>query len=66
MDFGNKKPVCVVNGTDGNIFAIITLVVRTLKRYGKLKEAKHFMNQAMKSNSYDDVLNLCTEYVEVE
>jgi hypothetical protein len=44
------KPNCKLVGTDGNVFAIIGTVSRTLKRAGQ---------------PYDDVLALCWEYVEV-
>jgi hypothetical protein len=61
-----NKPVCKLVGTDGNVFAIIGTVAKTLKRAGLHDKAKEFTTNAMNSESYDDVLCLCFEYVEVE
>jgi hypothetical protein len=60
------KPVCKLVGTDGNVFSIIGKVSTTLKRSGEHDKAKEFMTRAMASHSYEDVLCLCSEYVEVE
>jgi hypothetical protein len=60
------KPVCQLTGTDGNAFAIIGKVSDTLKRAGLRQESKEFTEKAMSSESYDEVLSLCFEYVEVK
>lgn len=60
------KPVCKLVGTDGNVFSIIGAVSKTLKRAGQPEKAKEFQNKAFSSGSYDAVLQLCMEYVEVE
>ena len=54
-------------GEDGNVFNIIGLVSRALKR-GKVPavEVSKFQNAAFTSESYDAVLRLCMEWVEVE
>ena len=62
----NEKPACKLVGTDGNVFAIIGNVSRVLKRAGQSDKASEFQKRAMSSGSYDDVLALCFEYVEVE
>ena len=59
------KPKCKLVGTDGNVFAIIGNVSKTLKRAGMADKAKEFTKKAFASGSYDEVLQLCTEYVEV-
>jgi hypothetical protein len=61
-----EKPICILTGQDGNVFNIIGLVSRTLKRAGQADKAREFVDRAMKSKSYDDVLALCWDYVEVE
>ena len=61
-----EKPPCVLLGTDGNVFSIIGAVSKCLKRAGQPDAAKEFATRAMKSHSYDAVLQLCFEYVEVE
>jgi hypothetical protein len=54
-------------GENGNVFNIIGLVSRALKR-GKVpaSEVSKFQNDAFSSPSYDAVLQLCMEWVEVE
>jgi len=53
-------------GEDGNVFNIIGKVSRELKRAGFREEAKEFQERAFKCGSYDEVLQLVFEYVEVE
>ena len=60
------KPTCELVGTDGNVFAIIGKVSRTLKQAGQADKAKEFTQKAFSSASYDAVLQLCFDYVEVE
>jgi hypothetical protein len=60
------KPICKLVGTDGNVFAIIGTVSRTLKNAEMPNEAKEFTSKAFASGSYDEVLRLCMDYVEVE
>jgi hypothetical protein len=61
-----EKPICILTGQDGNVFNVVGLVSRTLKRAGQADKAREFVDRAMKSKSYDDVLALCWDYVEVE
>lgn len=60
------KPTVQLIGEDGNVFAIIGRVSKALKRAGQREKAKEFTDKAMKSGSYDEVLRLCMDYVEVE
>lgn len=62
----SEKPTVQLTGQDGNVFNIIGIVSKALKRAGKQKEAAEFTNRAMTSSSYDAVLQLCFEYVDVE
>src|ERR1019366_7956650 len=59
------KPVCTLTGEDGNVFAIISKVSRTLNNAGQPALSKEFREKAFKAPSYSYVLNLCSEYVEV-
>ena len=61
----DAKPKCKLIGTDGNVFAIIGAVSKTLKRTGLSDEAKEFTSKAFGAGSYDEVLQLCMQYVEV-
>jgi hypothetical protein len=53
-------------GTDGNVFAIIGKVSKSLKKARLKDQAKEFQDKAFNSGSYDEVLSLCMEYVEIE
>ena len=54
----NLKPKCKLIGIDGNVFIIIGAVNKTLEKAG-------LNDKAMQQESYDDVLRLCFEYVDV-
>lgn len=61
----SKRPICKLTGTDGNVFAIIGNVSSVLKKAGQADKAKEFCTRAFASASYDAVLQLCGEYVDV-
>lgn len=60
-----NKPLCRLTGTDGNVFAIIGKVISTLKKFNQRDKALEFASKAMEQKSYDDVLKLVLQYVEV-
>jgi hypothetical protein len=53
------------NGTDGNVFSIIGTVSKALKNAGYKEEAKAFTQEAFSQKSYDDVLSLVCDTVNV-
>ncbi len=59
------KPRCRLVGTDGNVFAIIGRVRRRLIDAGRPDAADEFSRRAHGAASYDEVLRLCFEYVDV-
>lgn len=61
----NILPKCKLVGTDGNVFSIIGRVSQALQRAGQRDKATEFQKRAFESHSYDAVLTLCHEYVEV-
>ena len=61
-----RKPPCRLVGGDGNAFAIIGRVGKALKRDGQQERAKEWYERAMACHSYDELLNLTWDYVEVE
>ena len=61
-----NKPSCKLIGEDGNVFSIIGSVSKALKRSGQPEKATEFTNKAFSAESYDKVLQLAMEYVEVE
>jgi len=58
-----EKPDCPIIGADGNIFNIMGIASRTLKRNGMPDEAKEMMERVQGSGSYDEALSIITEYV---
>jgi len=61
----SPKPQCALVGTDGNVFSIIGRVRYALRKDGQEDRAREFVERAFRSRSYDGVLQLCLEYVEV-
>ena len=59
------KPECELLGHDGNVFNVIGRVVRALEKNGLKQEAVEFRQKALKSTSYDEVIKLCFDYVDV-
>ncbi len=73
MEHDGARPVCGLLGTDGNVFSVIHAVDKTLKQAGLKEQAAEFVATAMRDggrydvgNSYDAVLRLCSDYVEVQ
>lgn len=62
----NEKPKVKLVGTDGNAFAIMGKVSQALKRAGQPDKAAEFQRLAMSQPSYDALLALVFDYVEVE
>lgn len=61
----NGKPECRLVGEDGNVFNVIGLVKRALIAAGHVNQAGEFVARASQARSYDAVLALCFEYVDV-
>lgn len=60
-----NRPKCNLIGTDGNVFALIGTVARTLKAAKKPEAAKEMTERVFKSKSYGEALNIMGEYVEI-
>ena len=64
------KPPCKLIGQNGNVFNLIAIVRKTLKQHGLTEELEQFQLDLKKiqetGGSYDDVLALIMEFVEVE
>jgi len=61
----DKKPPCRLTGTSGNAFAIIAVVSQALKKAGMEERATMWRTAAMASKSYDALLALAFDYVDV-
>lgn len=60
-----KKPKCPLIGQDGNIFNLMGIASKTLKRNGMYDEAKEMCSRITSSGSYYEALNVIGEYVEI-
>ena len=60
-----KKPVVKLLGTDGNVFAIIGVCSKALKRAGQPEKAKEMSEKAVRAGSYHEAIGICMQYVEV-
>ena len=61
-----KKPKAKLIGADGNVFNLISIASRSLKRAGQNDKATEMSERVMSSGSYDEALSIIMEYVEVE
>ncbi len=61
------KPVCKLIGTDGNIFALMGRVSKTMRKaWISDKEIKKMQNEVMNSESYSAALRVLSNYVVIE
>ena len=61
-----RKPKCKLIGEDGNIFNLIGIASRELRRAGMRDEAREMSEKCMKSKSYSEALAVISNYVEVQ
>jgi len=59
------KPRCKLIGKNGNVFNIIGLVRKALREAEQPEKAKEFSERAFAAESYDVVLGMADEYVEI-
>lgn len=60
----NKKPKAPIVGADGNVFNLIAICSRALKRAGYHDQAKEMVNRVTNSHSYEEALSIMCEYIE--
>jgi len=65
MKIKKQKPTVKLLGQDGNAFFVLGSVNKALKRVGMEREAKAFMEEAVKGD-YDHLLRTAMKFVEVE
>jgi len=61
-----EKPVAKIIGANGNIFVIVGICSKALKRAGMDNKAKELVNRAFDSSSYEEALSICLEYITPE
>ena len=64
-EYKQNKPDCPLIGQDGNIFNLVGIASRTLKRNGLTSEANEMTSKAFKSGSYEEALGIIGEYVNI-
>ena len=57
---------CRLIGEDGNIFNLVGIAIRALKRGGRADLVEPLKNEVFASKSYEEALAHIAEYVEVE
>ena len=61
----NDKPKCKLIGENGNIFNLVGIAQRTLKKNGLEEQGKEMIKRIAESQSYDQALTIIGEYVEI-
>lgn len=59
------KPDCALIGQDGNIYNLVGIASRTLKKNGLKDEAKEMSERVFSSGSYNEALCIIGEYVNI-
>lgn len=60
------KPVVTFTGENGNIFNLLGIASRALKKVSQRDKATEMRSRVTKSKSYDEALLIIMEYVEVD
>ena len=60
-----EKPKCKLSGENGNIFNLLALAGKALKKAGLKEQAAEMGERAWASGSYDEALAIIQEYVDV-
>ena len=63
--YATDKPDCPLIGADSNVFNLIGIASRTLKRCGLADQAKEMSSRVMSSGSYNEALGIIGEYVNI-
>ena len=62
----SKRPKCPIIGADGNIFNIMGLASKTLKRSNMAEEANEMYRRVTSSGSYEEALGIIIEYIRLD
>ena len=60
-----KKPDCPLIGQNGNIFHLVGIASRTLKRNNLHSEAEEMQQRVFSSHSYSEALGIIGDYVNI-
>lgn len=62
----SNKPKMQLEGHDGNIYFILGWASNLLKQAGQPDQAQEMWDRVLNSQSYNEALNIISEYVETE
>ena len=65
MNNEKQKPNCPLIGEDGNIFHLVGIAAKTLRRNGMSAEATEMSEKVFGSGSYEEALGIIGEYVNI-
>ena len=60
-----KKPDCPLIGQDSNIFNLVGIASRTLKRNNMQNQAEEMQKRVFSSHGYDEALSIIMDYVNI-
>jgi hypothetical protein len=58
------KPQVQLVGQDGNVFNLLNICVRALKKAGQYEESQELQKRVWECGSYEKALSIMLEYVE--
>jgi single-stranded DNA-binding protein len=61
----NNKPKIKLTGQDGNVFNLIAIASRALKKSGKNKEADEMRKKIFACDSYSKAITIISEYCKI-
>ena len=61
----SRKPVVQLVGENGNVFNLLGLCSRALKKAGRVEDAKAMQQRVFQAGSYEEALGIMGEYVEI-
>lgn len=59
------KPKCKLIGEDGNVFNLLNIVIKTLKKERLLEEAESVNTEVLQADSYDEAIRIFMKYVDI-
>jgi len=60
-----KKPIAKVVGENGNVYNLIAICHRVLRKNVSLEKAEEMKREVMACHSYEEALNIMGEYCEL-
>jgi hypothetical protein len=65
MDTQTKKPEAALIGEDGNVFNLVGIASKALKKAAQPDKAKEMTTKVFASGSYDEALTIIGQYCEI-